>query len=88
MSAENQHAATEAAARNPAADPRIAALHALLHEHGLSEVRASVAGSHREIAALSAHPHHAVELALLADAIKDLGFLYVALDLEAAEAGS
>lgn len=88
MSAENQTPANETTGRNDDMDPRIAALQALLHEQGLPEIRASVAGSHREIAALAAPPQLAAELARLADAIKAIGFLYVALELETAEAGS
>lgn len=63
---------------------RLEALHDLLRRHGLSEVRAAAVGTRQEIAALAAPVHLAGRLAELATAIKELGFLYVTLDLDSA----
>jgi hypothetical protein len=62
-------------------DERTQAVEALLRREGIEGARVSVAGGAGEIAALAVEHRHAARLAMLAPAVKALGFKYVALDL-------
>lgn len=79
----DQRGAGPAAGKAP--DSRLADLRRLLQESGFPEVQASIAGSRQEIAALRSPPERVAELAEIANTIKSIGFLYVALEITPAQ---
>lgn len=66
-------------------DARLAQLTALLEAEGVLAAGVRAAGHEREIAVVEALPSVASRLAVLAPAIRALGFQYVTVDLAAAD---